>query len=438
MTNPNEIIDYIRLFLEFCLNHPYVSVPVAFILMLGLAAHFFETVKKFVEFIFGIQRNGTRTQKALMWTGFASILALSIASPYIAERFARPKPIIQTKPGKVLAKDFVVTWDYKTEASQTVSFEVLISDRSAAGKNYSYPSKTPYFKVRERGKLGIQVRAIGSNWHSAYSDAIDVEVYDNSVDRIRAKREMVVAVHQDNSDGLFCFLDPETGDYDGFDIDLIKLIAEKLQIRYGLTELNVVKSFVKWPEIIEEPNKYDVDFSISSISINDERQKTVLFSKPYWETEIALMQRADWVKGQGALVTLRDLKDLKIGVHKGTTAVDFLNRIKEKAPTIEIKPLDNNADLFGWLENETISALAYDYARTLAERANHPNLVSRKFDRGEFHVDTEYYGIAFAMLNQKLRQDINQILANEKATIFKIMTDRMKGLQRRIALAAPA
>lgn len=429
MTDPNEIIKYFKSFLEFCLKYPFLSIPVAFILIMGLVVHFLETVKKFVEFVIGVQKKGTAKRKALLWGSLGAMVMLSVASPFIAETFSRPKPVMQTKPGKVLAKDFVVAWEFKHDKNPVTGFEVTVSEK-AEGRKKMYRSKTPYVRVAERGLIGVQVRAIGSNWRSDLSDEAVFEVYDDSVDRMRAKHEIVVAVHIDNSDGLFCFLNTETGDYDGFDVDVIKLLVARLKRKYALDELNVVTQHVTWPEIIDAPNAGEIDFSIASISITPERQKRILFSEPYWTTEIAMMQRKNSAKAAEERVTWPEVKGLRIGVHKGTTAVDFLNKVRQREPSLEIRELDNNPALFAWLQNDTISAIAYDYARTIAEAATRPSFVSRRFDKS-FGVENEYYGIAFGVANEQLRDDVNQILGAERKTLDGLMTRRIQALYTR-------
>lgn len=428
--SPNELMDNAKSFLEFCLKHPFISIPVAFILFLGLVGHFFETVKTFLEFVIKTQSRGSPAQKRLLWSGLALILLCAIASPFVAAQLSRPKPTILTKSGSLLAKDFVVAWDYKADEHKPTSYEVTVVDKNTpSGATRVYFSKTPYYRVQERGKLGIQVRAIAANWHSDPSDEVVVEVYTDSVERIRAKNQLVVAIHVDNSDGLFCFLNKTTNDYDGFDVDLINLIASKLQATYQLKNLNITTQYMTWPEIIDAPNTYEVDFSIASISITPERQKTILFSRPYLQTEVALMRYKDEMATLGNLVTPDELRGLTIGVHKGTTAVDFLRRVKtELQPSFEIKILNNNPELFAWLENRAISAATYDYLRTLAESASHPNLVTRRFNK-DFQIEPERYGLAFSLLNERLRNDVDVILRDESGVIERAFATRVAAVK---------
>jgi ABC-type amino acid transport substrate-binding protein len=163
------------------------------------------------------------------------------------------------------------------------------------------------------------VRARAPNWTSAYSEERHFDLYEDSIDRIKSLHELTVAVHSDYSDGFFCFDSKMTpGTYEGFDIDLIDLIGKELKAKYELSELRVNPVFVRWPEIIERPNTFDVDFSIASISITTDRQRRVEFSVPYTSTELSIVQPSSAVINPTSLVMANELVGLRVGLHKGT------------------------------------------------------------------------------------------------------------------------
>jgi ABC-type amino acid transport substrate-binding protein len=432
--NTTETSELFKVFLALCLKHPYFSVPVALILVIGLVAHFFETVKTFVEFVADVHTHGSTLRRRLLWTGLASLVGVAVASPFVALTYLspRPKPIIRTKGGSLLAEDFHVDWDYRGDEHAVRAYELTVSEIALSRNKYVYTSAAPFYRVPVRGLLGLQVRAISANWHSDYSDEVTVEVYNDSVERIRTTKQLSVAVHPDYSEGLFCFTNAK-GQFEGFDIDLVDFIGENLKRAYGLNELNVVKRFATFPEIITQPTAFDVDFAIASISITPERERLVLFSKPYYETELAIVQ-ARPAAHPAALITPEELTGLKIGVHKGTTALAFLENVRASyGKTFEIQVLENNEALFASLANGTITGVAYDYARTLAESASHPNWIARRFDRARLSVQPEQYGISFAQINVRLHDDINRILEDKAAVISGMIESRIFALQHRVA-----
>src|SRR5262245_29468426 len=427
MIDPNELSGQIKWFLDLCINHPYLSILVALLLLIGAIAHLFDMLKSLVTFVISTYRTGSSSKKAMLSAGIIGLVFLAVASPIVAHVLAQPKPQLSTKPGNHLAKEFLVAWDYKDDASRIVEYEVTVRDASNPGTSKTYTSKTQSIALSERGQLGIQVRAVVGDWRSRPSEELMVEVYDDSIERMKAKREIVVAVHKDNSDGLFCFVKKGSREFDGFDIDLIDLIGKKLEEIHKIEKLKIVKKLVAWPEIIEAPNTYDVDFSVSSISITPKRQQTVLFSRPYWQTEVAMLQRQDMAKNRGE-VTLSELKGLVIGVHKGTTAVDFMNQVKKKQRSIQIGVYNDNSQLFASLQNGSTSAIVYDHTRMMAETERRVDMVQRKFNKKSFDVQPERYGIAFAKANSRLKGDVDRILTKYETHVTGLMRARIEGL----------
>ena len=71
-------------------------------------------------------------------------------------------------------------------------------------------------------------------------------------------------------------LDPKTGEYVGFDIDVVKAVAAKAGI-----EVKFVNT--PWEGIFNALGQGDRDLLISSITITDERKQTMDFSTPYFD-----------------------------------------------------------------------------------------------------------------------------------------------------------
>ncbi|MFI3904781.1 MULTISPECIES: transporter substrate-binding domain-containing protein [Ochrobactrum] len=72
----------------------------------------------------------------------------------------------------------------------------------------------------------------------------------------------------------FTFKDPKTGEYQGFDIDLAKNLANPLGVRIEFVPTS-------WPTLTQDFNSHKFDIAMGGISITLERQKMGLFSFPY-------------------------------------------------------------------------------------------------------------------------------------------------------------
>ncbi len=118
----------------------------------------------------------------------------------------------------------------------------------------------------------------------------------------------------------FVITNPETSEYSGFDIEVIRNLA-KLSGYDGI-ELKNMPFDALLPSVITE----QVDVAISGITINEERSQIVDFVGPYFDAGLNALIR-DELKD-----TVRDVSGLKgrtICTKQGTTCEDFTKTIPE-------------------------------------------------------------------------------------------------------------
>jgi polar amino acid transport system substrate-binding protein len=100
----------------------------------------------------------------------------------------------------------------------------------------------------------------------------------------------------------------QDGDYTGFDIELMRAIAEDLGLTMEVAEPG-------WEAITGGlAFETDCDVAASSITITDERKENVDFSDPYFEAEQSLL-----VKEGSGISDLADMAGKKLAVQTGTT-----------------------------------------------------------------------------------------------------------------------
>lgn len=98
---------------------------------------------------------------------------------------------------------------------------------------------------------------------------------------------------------------------EGFDIDIIKAVAEEAGIKINIKNTG-------WDPLFNGLDNGTVDIGISAITITDKRKETYDFSDPYFEANQLIM-----VLGDSSVKTLKDLEGQKIGVQSATTG-DFV------------------------------------------------------------------------------------------------------------------
>ncbi len=92
-------------------------------------------------------------------------------------------------------------------------------------------------------------------------------------------------------------------------------LAANIAHRAGLSKLKVVNA--SFDALVAGQTK-DYDIAMAQISITPEREKVVEFSKPYFDSNVAILVK------KGSDVTAENIKDKKLGAALGTTAVAFV------------------------------------------------------------------------------------------------------------------
>ncbi len=180
----------------------------------------------------------------------------------------------------------------------------------------------------------------------------------------------------------------------GFDVDLMNAAAKA----GGFT---VEFKNTAWDGIFAglENGKYDA--VMSSVTITDERKKTMDFSIPYINAGQILVVRSET---QG-VTTLADLAGKKVGAQIGTTGAFEIDKVKD-AKQIEEKTYDEIGLAFADLANGRIDAVVVDtpvaanYALQTPEYKGKLKIVGQPFTE-------EYYGVAVKKGNSKVLTVIN-------------------------------
>lgn len=144
------------------------------------------------------------------------------------------------------------------------------------------------------------------------------------------------------------FEDPETGEFTGFDIELMRAIAENLGLE--LAVVNVGFDPITSGLAMEAG---DCDIAAASITITEERAENILFSDGYFSGDQSLLVLAD-----SGIESLADLAGQSIAVQTGTTGEIYA---QENAPAdAELVSFENPGDLFLALESGQVQAVLQD------------------------------------------------------------------------------
>jgi polar amino acid transport system substrate-binding protein len=180
----------------------------------------------------------------------------------------------------------------------------------------------------------------------------------------------------------------------GFDMDLMAAAAKA----GGFT---VEFKNTAWDGIFAGLENGGYDAVMSSVTITDERKKTMDFSMPYINAGQILVVRNE----TSGVETLADLKGKKVGAQIGTTGAFEIDKVKD-ASKIEEKTYDEIGLAFADLGNGRIDGVVIDtpvaaqYALQTPEYKGKLKIVGKPFTE-------EYYGVAVKKGNSKVLDQIN-------------------------------
>ena len=183
-------------------------------------------------------------------------------------------------------------------------------------------------------------------------------------------------------------------DYDGFDIELINAIAEKL-------ELDVQIKDTPFDTIFRDLSQNKFDAVISGSTITDERERVIDFGDPYFLAEQSLLVQED-----SDIQTIEDLAGETVGVQKGTTGEAYL---KEQAPEATVRSYGELDDAYNALVAGQVAAVMFDLPGNQEAAATKEGLEVREtYDTGE------EFGIAYQEDADALREAANGALKEIK------------------------
>lgn len=221
---------------------------------------------------------------------------------------------------------------------------------------------------------------------------------ETTLDKIKERGKLVVGVKYDLN--LFGLKNPETGEVEGFDIDIAKGLAKKILGDENKIELKEVTSKTRIPML----NNGEIDAIIATMTITEERKKEVDFSDVYFMAGQSLL-----VKKDSNINGIADVNKEGVTVltAKGSTSAQ---NIRAKAPKATVLEFENYAEAFTALKAGQGDALTTDNALLFGMAKQDPNfrVVDETFSE-------EPYGIAVRKGDKELLEVINEYLKEIKA-----------------------
>jgi glutamine transport system substrate-binding protein len=184
---------------------------------------------------------------------------------------------------------------------------------------------------------------------------------------------------------------PDTGDFHGYEVDLLEEIARRVGFRLSFRR-------ALWSVIVRELMAGDVDLVCSAATVTKEREREVDFCTPHLRLALAVVKRAG-IKGGTAI------RGLQLGVRRGTTAEAYARQHGDLEP---VQISESNEKLYAALAAGELDAIIDD-----SPIAKYFSQCVAGLQFGGVLQGTEAaYGIMVRKGNNKLRAEINRALGD--------------------------
>ncbi|MCK1993786.1 transporter substrate-binding domain-containing protein [Peribacillus muralis] len=174
----------------------------------------------------------------------------------------------------------------------------------------------------------------------------------------------------------FTYLNPETNEYEGYDVDAAKELGKELGVKVEFVATT-------WPTMIKDLKADKFDVAVGGVTRNTARQKSAYVSKGYLSFgKVPLIRKEDKDK----YLTIEDINkpSVRIGVNPGGTNEEFVRKNLNKANVTVVK---NNLDIphlvaagtYDVMITDTVEAMLY----AKADIRLHAALTDKPFTNSE-------------------------------------------------------
>lgn len=161
------------------------------------------------------------------------------------------------------------------------------------------------------------------------------------------------------------------GDYTGFDIDLMRAIADSMGLKLAVQDVGFdgLQSGV-----VLASGQCDV--GASAMTITDERKKHLGFTDGYYDSEQSLLVPKD-----SDIKTIEDLAGKTVGVQQGTTGEKYT---REHVPAdTKVQSYPSDAELFPALKSKGVDAVLQDLPVNLGHQEDGQYVIVQKYKTDE-------------------------------------------------------
>ncbi|MEC3975450.1 glutamate ABC transporter substrate-binding protein [Amycolatopsis sp. H20-H5] len=214
----------------------------------------------------------------------------------------------------------------------------------------------------------------------------------STMGKIKQRGKLVAGVDQTNF--LFGFRNPTTGNLEGFDIDMVKQVAKAI---FGSDEGRVQYRAIPSSQRENVLKDHQVDIVVRTFSITCDRKKRLGFSSVYYVAGQRIL-----VDGNSQVKQLSDLSGKRVCATATSTSLTKIATDPSKPVPVSV---DNWSDCLVMLQQGQVDAVSTDDVILAGMAAQDPTLkiVGDRFTE-------ENYGIAVPIENDDMVRYVNAVL----------------------------
>jgi len=216
------------------------------------------------------------------------------------------------------------------------------------------------------------------------------------MDTIRKRGRLVVGTSQDTL--LFSSRNPFTGVVEGFDVDMLKQVAQAIFGDPNRIQIIAIPNDKRVPDVADGA----VDLVAETMTITCDRYRTVDFSTVYYDAGQKVLVASD-----SSARSIKDLGGRRVCAAAGSTSLDTLRRLVPK-PVAVAAP--TQADCLVEFQQNQVDAISTDDSILVGLAAQDPyaKVIGDRFT-------DEPYGMAVAKAHPEFTRFVNAVLDRERA-----------------------
>jgi glutamine transport system substrate-binding protein len=193
----------------------------------------------------------------------------------------------------------------------------------------------------------------------------------------------------------------ESGEFTGFDMDLIRAIGEVQGYEVEIQHMD-------FKALVPSVQNGKIDAAIAGMSITPERMESVDFTESYFDAGLIIAVHKD----NQDIKSTEDLKGKKLAAQNGTIGAAYCEEVKKADGSTENRIFDDIGAAFMELEKGGVDAVVNDHPVTAyyLKTATDTNAVMV----GDIFSADDQYGIAVKKGNTELLNLLNEGLAKIK------------------------